>query len=289
MKSSPDPEPSLTSAQRKASRLPAYGCELAGTTLVTLNAFSWACWNFGAGSPIVQWLPQPSLRVMLQAVCVAVGVIAVTYSPLGKRAGGLLNPSMTWGFWLLNKISARDARVYVLMQFSGAFLATFLVWSLFPDLAHSIHGGVTLLGPGISPSIGFGLEFGMSLVMMLVILTVVNSRWMRWTSVIASTVYVLFYINTVSITGTSLNPARSLAPAALIMLWQNQWIYWLAPPLGVSLAVLLYRQGYIGTGKSHCCKLYHTADIPCHHARCGYNNPAYVDDFSRAGRHSGRH
>lgn len=262
-------------------RILAYGCELVGMTLIIFNALAWACWNFGVGSPIVQSVPDRSLRLVFQAICVAVGSAIVVYSPLGKRAGGHLNPAVTLGFWLLNKISTRDALIYILMQFLGAFIGAQLVWLSFPVLAHSIRGGATVLGQGISPALGFGLELGMTFLLMLIILVTVNSAWMRWTGVIASTVFALLYANAARFTGASLNPARSLAPAVLAMFWQNQWIYWMAPPLGAALAVLLYRQGIIGTGKSYCCKLYHTSDIPCHHTRCGYRDPAHIDHFSR--------
>jgi len=265
----------------KATRISAYLSELLGMVLITLNALTWACWNFGAGSPIVQLVPDRSLRIVFQALCIAVGAAIVVYSPLGKRSGGILNPATTFGFWLLNKISTPDALIYILMQFLGAFIGTALVWLSFPDLARSIRGGATALGMGISPALGFGLELGMTFLLMLIILVTVNSAWMRWTGLIASTVFAVLFANAAKFTGTSLNPARSLASAVLAMFWQNQWIYWMAPPLGAALAVLLYRQGIIGTAKSYCCKLYHSSDIPCHHARCGYRDPAYIDDFSK--------
>jgi aquaporin Z len=285
MKYTANSRQSKANLQHRANRILAYGCELAGTTLVITNGLILACWLFGAGSPILQWFPNRPLRVLLEAFLAAVLAIIITYSPLGKRSGGHLNPAMTLGFWLLNKISTQDALAYTLMQFLGAFIGTLLVRSLFPGLVHSIKGGVTLLSQGIEPAFGFGLELGMTFLVMLIVLASVNSRWKQWSGVISETVYIGLYINAAPLTGASLNPARSLAPAALIMFWENQWIYWLGPPLGASLAVLLYRQGFIGSGKSYCCKLYHTDEIPCHHVRCGYGNSAYIDDFSGCKRH----
>ena len=43
------------------------------------------------------------------------------------------------------------------------------------------------------------------------------------------------------ITGASMNPARSLAPALVGGIWQHQWLYWVAPILGAQLAVVVYR------------------------------------------------
>jgi aquaporin Z len=270
-----------TRSQLQTTRIAAYFCELVGVAIVLFNALSWACWNFGAGSPIVQWVPDRSLRLVFQAICIATGVTIVVYSPLGKRAGGHLNPAMTLGFWLLNKISTRDAVIYVSMQLLGALTGATLVRALFPNLFQSIRGGTTALGQGVYPAIGFGLEVLLSLALMLVVLAVVNSRWMRWTGIITAAMFVLLYTSAAPWTGASFNPARSLAPALLVMFWQYQWIYWTAPPLGAALAVFLYQQGTIGTGKSYCCKLYHPFDIPCHHRHCGYSDPLEVDDFSR--------
>lgn len=275
---------SLTLAQLKAIRLSAYVSEWAGTTVILLNGLSWACWNFGAGSPLVQWLPNRAWRVLLQAICVAGGAMLVIYSPLGKRAGGHLNPAMTFGFWLLRKISTRDAVIYIAMQFLGAFTGTGLASVLFPELFHSIHDGTTILGAGVSPALGFAIEMGATWLLMVTVLVTVNSSWMRWTGAIAGAEFALIYIELGRLTGASLNPARSLAPAVLAQFWQHQWIYWVAPPLGVALAVLLYRWGKLGTHKSYCCKLYHTDDIPCHHFRCGYSNSADIDDFARGRR-----
>jgi len=43
------------------------------------------------------------------------------------------------------------------------------------------------------------------------------------------------------ISGASMNPARSFGPALVAFVWQDQWVYWLAPTLGASLAAGLYQ------------------------------------------------
>jgi len=44
-----------------------------------------------------------------------------------------------------------------------------------------------------------------------------------------------------SISGASMNPARSFGPSLIAGLWENQWIYWLAPILGAMIGVVVYQ------------------------------------------------
>lgn len=266
-------------AHNQPSPILAYLAELAGTAWMMFNGLTWISLNFSPKSLIVEWIPNSTLRLCLTGICFAGGATAVVYSPLGKLSGGHLNPSVTFGFWLMQKISTRDALAYIGMQIVGAFVGTALVVLVWSDFARSINLGATLLGTGVTPAQGFGIEVGITFMLMLTILAVVNSTRTRWTGIVSGVLVALLVSTESPLTGTSLNPARSFAPAALGSLWQHQWIYWIAPPLGAALATLLYQQGLIGTGKSYCSKLFHITSIPCHHPRCGYCNPAEIDHF----------
>ena len=70
------------------------------------------------------------------------------------------------------------------------------------------------------------------------------------------------------VSGTSVNPARSFAPALFVPIFRDQWLYFVAPPLGALIAARIFRDRW---GESTvCAKLYHTAKYPCPFATCGY-------------------
>ena len=70
------------------------------------------------------------------------------------------------------------------------------------------------------------------------------------------------------VSGTSLNAARSAAPALLVPLFRDQWVYFVAPIAGALIAVSAYK-GRWG-GSTVCAKLYHTPKYACPYASCGY-------------------
>jgi aquaporin Z len=71
-----------------------------------------------------------------------------------------------------------------------------------------------------------------------------------------------------SISGTSLNPARSFGPAVVMYVWQAQWIYFIAPTLGALLAVAAYRGKIFGNLELKTAKLFHTPSYRCIFLNC---------------------
>ena len=83
----------------------------------------------------------------------------------------------------------------------------------------------------------------MSFFLMLVILVVAQRAKISGipAAILVGTVVMLETFFALSLTGASMNPARSLAPALITGTWTNLWIYLLAPVSGMALAVLLWR------------------------------------------------
>ena len=78
--------------------------EATGTGLLLLAGLSFVILNFGAGSPVLKWIPDPGLRRLITGFLFGTtgGLIAV--SPLGKLSGAHLNPVVTFAFWVQGKL-----------------------------------------------------------------------------------------------------------------------------------------------------------------------------------------
>ena len=74
-------------------------CELTGTAILLFGGLSGLFLDFAPASPITQVLPGQSWRLLLTGLVLAVTGLLVTASPLGRRSGAHLNPSVTLAFW----------------------------------------------------------------------------------------------------------------------------------------------------------------------------------------------
>lgn len=105
---------------------------------------------------------------------------------------------------------------------------------------------------------------------MLTILMVSNRpRINHLTPAIAGLIVMTSVCAEAHISGTSLNEARSLAPAIFCGIWDHHWIYLLAPVIGAQAGALIYRA--IPWGRHVlCCKLIHDQHRECHFEACAY-------------------
>lgn len=170
-------------------------------------------------------------------------VVMSMIKALGDVSGAHFNPAVTLGFALARRFPWHDVPGYVAGQAVGAFAATGLVWLLFPESATL---GATM--PAGQPWQSFVLEVVLAFMLMVVILSVSSGAKERGiTAGIAIGGMVgLEALFAGPISGASMNPVRSLAPAVISGQADSLWVYLLAPLLGAALAVphvLLLRSG----------------------------------------------
>lgn len=223
------------------------------------------------GSPFYQALPWPLFRRTLAGLFVGLAIVAIVYSPLGRRSGAHLNPAVTLTFLRLGKVHGRDAVFYVLAQFTGAALALLLMAVILgpPFSAEPVLAIVTR--PGVrGAAVAFGAELVMAFGMMLLVLVATNRRRLaRLTGVLAAALATTYIVVAAPLSGMSINPARSFAAALAAQFFHLLWIYFTAPPLGMLLAGELYRRLLSHGRPPICAKLDHTDRYPCIF-KCGY-------------------
>ncbi len=163
-------------------------------------------------------------------------VMAMIYS-LGDIYGAHMNPAVTIAFTIAKRFPLKEVTPYILSQLAGAFLASVILKFLFPT---NDTLGATL--PAGSEMQSFILEFILSFFLMFVIIHVASGskeRGMFAGLAIGATV-LLEAMFAGPISGASMNPARSIAPAIASGNTEHLWVYILAPITGAAFAVPLF-------------------------------------------------
>lgn len=161
-------------------------------------------------------------------------VMAMIYA-VGDISGAHLNPAVTLGFWLARRLPGKQVLPYFASQLVGAFAASAIIAALFahPNLGATIPKDA---------SQSFILETVLTALLMLVILNV--SIDAKETGMMAGAavgaVIGLEAMFAGPISGASMNPARSIAPAVVSGQMTSLWVYVAAPVLGSAMAVPLF-------------------------------------------------
>lgn len=160
-------------------------------------------------------------------------VLAMIYA-LGDVSGCHLNPAVTIGFFAARRFEARHVAPYIACQCVGAGLASATLWAMFPSHATL---GATL--PAGAAGQSFVMETILTLILMFVILSVSSGSKEKGVlaGVAVGAVIALEALFAGPVSGASMNPARSLAPAVVAGRLEHLWVYLTAPVLGSVVAV----------------------------------------------------
>lgn len=166
-------------------------------------------------------------------------IVSVMICAIGGISGAHINPAVTLGFWLARVFPGKAVLPYVAAQTAGALAAAGVLRLMFPQ---SVALGATLPWQG-DVALAFGLEVFLTLILMFVILCVaIGSKEKGLIPAIAIGATVgLEAMFAGPISGASMNPARSLAPALVSGQTASLWAYLLATTIGACLAVPLWR------------------------------------------------
>jgi aquaporin Z len=160
-------------------------------------------------------------------------VLAMIYA-VGDISGAHLNPAVSIAFYAAGRLTPTNLLPYIGSQIAGAFAASAILKCLFP-VDQTL--GATL--PAGAPGQSFVLEAILTFILMFVILSVstgVNEKGIT-AGIAVGSVIALEAMFAGPISGASMNPARSLAPAVVTGQLQHLWLYLVGPVLGAVLAV----------------------------------------------------
>ncbi|MGH2550504.1 MAG: MIP family channel protein [Thermomicrobiales bacterium] len=172
-------------------------------------------------------------------------IIMVMIYAVGHISGAHFNPAVTLAFAIGRHFPVWMVVRYWFAQLTGAILASLLLRELFGSTANL---GATL--PDGTARQSFVLEIVLTAFLMFVITSVAtDSRAIGQAAAIAIGGTVgLEALFAGPISGASMNPARSLAPALVSSTWTDQWLYVAGPIIGAAIGVLLY--GYVRGGEA---------------------------------------
>lgn len=175
-------------------------------------------------------------------------VVLAMIHTFGDVSGAHLNPAVTLAFAAAGRLAWKQAPGYLVAQAAGALAASSLLHFLFPQ--DSTFLGATLPTGGEMQS--FVLEAVLTGILMLTILSVsIGAKEKGITAGIAvGAVIALEALFAGPVSGASMNPFRSLAPALVSGHLDHLWIYLAAPVLGALAAVPLC----VGVREPGCCK-----------------------------------
>ena len=254
---------------------PEYLIEAAGLALFMISAGAFGTLLEYPQSPVRGMLPDPLVRRALMGMAMGATAIGLIYSPWGRQSGAHFNPAVTLAFTRLGKVAPWDGVFYVIAQFAGGLAGVLAISAVLGNAFRRPPVEFIVTVPGSAgPLVAFLAEFAISSGLMLAVLYTSNRiRVMRYTGLFAGALLAGYITIEAPFSGTSMNPARTLASAAPSGLWDGLWIYFSAPLLGMLIAVDTYRL-LTGGRDVICAKLNHITHRRCIFQHCGFKEHA---------------
>ena len=217
-----------------------YIAELIGTMVLVL---------FGCGSAAIAGTMLGTLGI---ALAFGLSIVAMAYV-IGDISGCHINPAVSIGMWIDGRMESKDLVMYIIFQCIGAIIGIALLAAIInsaPMLGGYAATGLGQNGFGTASSVGLDVvgaiivEIILTFVFVFTVLGVTKKAEHGAVAGIGIGLTLAFvHIMGIPLTGTSVNPARSLAPALFLggQALQQVWVFILAPIVGAVIAGFLYK------------------------------------------------
>jgi aquaporin NIP len=205
---------------------------------LTAEAFGTFCLVFaGTGAIVSNDVSGGAITHVGIALVFGLVVMAMIHT-VGDISGAHLNPAVTIGMCSAGRLPAAAVLPYLASQAAGAFAASGLLRLLFPQ--HPSLGATVPAGPAWQ---SFVLEAVLTFILMVVILRVSSGPKERGilAGITVGAIIGLEALFAGPISGASMNPIRSLAPAAVSGELTSLWVYLTAPVVGALVGVAAHR------------------------------------------------
>jgi MIP family channel proteins len=180
--------------------------------------------------------------ILVVHLAFALTIAAMIYT-LSHISAAVFNPALTLGFAISGRFPWRYVLPYWLAQFVGALLAVALDLLLLPQKAPAVHFGATQPKAGIVAALV--IEVILTFFLMLVNMAAATDKRFKRSDSGLTVGFVILVSGLMgnSLSGASMNPARSLAPALFAggIPLASVWIYFVGPFIGALLAVVVYQ------------------------------------------------
>ena len=217
-----------------------YISELLGTMVLVL---------FGCGSAAIAGSILGTFGI---AMAFGLSIIAMAYV-IGDISGCHINPAVSIGMWIDGRLDSKDLLAYIVFQCIGAIIGIALLAAIIncaPSLGGYAATGLGQNGFGSASSVGINVigaiivEIIMTFVFVFTVLGVTKRAENTAVSgIVIGLTLALVYLIGIPLTGASVNPARSLAPALFLggQALEQVWVFILAPIVGAVFAGITYK------------------------------------------------
>ena len=179
------------------------------------------------------------------ALAFGLSVVAMAYT-IGRISGCHINPAITLGVFLSGRMNKKDAGMYMLFQIIGAVIGSLILYLL---VFLGTHGGPTETGANSFADgmmlQAFIAEVVFTFIFVLVVLGSTDEKEGagNFAGLAIGLTLVLVHIVCIPITGTSVNPARSIGPALFEggKALSKLWLFIIAPFVGAALSAAVWK------------------------------------------------
>ena len=207
----------------------------------------------GCGSAVLA-AAFPQLGIGFMGVAFAFGLTVLTMAyAVGHISGGHFNPAVTLGLWSAGRCANKHVIPYVVVQVVGAVAASGLLWLIASGKPDWVAGGFASNGYGaLSPGkysmmACFVTELVLTFFFLMIIIgTTSKGAATGFAGIPIGLALTLIHLVSIPVTNTSVNPARSTAPALFAggEYLGQLWLFWVAPVLGAMVAGVIGRMLY---------------------------------------------